>query len=53
MTPSTSPRFDHSEGAVARSIEEQTAKICKVDKRTIRYRLAAADKQLKTMKEDL
>jgi DNA-directed RNA polymerase specialized sigma24 family protein len=33
--------------------EEQTAKICKVDKRTIRYRLAAADKQLKTMKEDL
>jgi hypothetical protein len=24
-----------------------------VDKRTIRYRLAAADKQLKTMKEDL
>ncbi|MDH2346793.1 sigma factor-like helix-turn-helix DNA-binding protein [Bradyrhizobium sp. SSUT77] len=33
--------------------EEQTAKICKVDKRTIRYRLATADKQLKTMKEDL
>jgi hypothetical protein len=33
--------------------EEQTAKICKVDKRTIRYRLAAADKPLKTMKEDL
>jgi hypothetical protein len=33
--------------------EEQTAKICKVDKRTIRYRLAAADKQLKTLKEDL
>ena len=33
--------------------EEQVAKICKVDKRTIRYRLAAADKQLKTLKEDL
>lgn len=33
--------------------EEQAAKICKVDKRTIRYRLAAADKQLKTLKEDL
>lgn len=33
--------------------EEQTAKICKVDKRTIWYRLAAADKQLKTLKEDL
>jgi DNA-directed RNA polymerase specialized sigma24 family protein len=33
--------------------EEQTAKICEVDKRTIRYRLAAADKQLKTLKEDL
>ena len=33
--------------------EEQTAKICKVDKRTIRYRLAAADKQLKTLEEDL
>ncbi|SDR58156.1 Sigma-70, region 4 [Rhizobiales bacterium GAS113] len=33
--------------------EEQTAEICKVDKRTIRYRLAAADKQLKTLKEDL
>lgn len=33
--------------------EEQTAKICKVDKRTIRYRLAAADKKLKTLKEDL
>ena len=33
--------------------EEQTAKICKVDKRTIRYRLAAADKKLKRLKEDL
>jgi DNA-directed RNA polymerase specialized sigma24 family protein len=33
--------------------EEQAAKICQVDKRTIRYRLAAADKQLKTLKEDL
>ena len=33
--------------------EEQTAKICNVDKRTIRYRLAAADKQLKTLEEDL
>lgn len=33
--------------------EEQTAKICRVDKRTIRYRLAAADKQLKPLKEDL
>jgi hypothetical protein len=33
--------------------EEQAAKICEVDKRTIRYRLAAADKQLKTLKEDL
>lgn len=33
--------------------EEQTAKICKVDKRTIRYRLARADKQLKKLKEDL
>ena len=33
--------------------EEQTAKICNVDKRTIRNRLAAADKQLKKLKEDL
>jgi hypothetical protein len=33
--------------------EEQTAKICKVDKRTIRYRLARADIQLKKLKEDL
>ena len=33
--------------------EEQTAKICKVNKRTIRYRLAAADKQLRKLKEDL
>jgi hypothetical protein len=33
--------------------EEQAAKICQVDKRTIRYRLAAADKQLKILKEDL
>ena len=33
--------------------EEETAEICKVDKRTIRYRLAAADKQLKTLKENL
>jgi DNA-directed RNA polymerase specialized sigma24 family protein len=33
--------------------EEQTAKICKVDKRTIRYRLARADKQLRKLKEDL
>lgn len=48
---------DQKEAVVLRRIightEEQTAKICKVDKRTIRYRLAAADKQLKTMKEDL
>lgn len=33
--------------------EEQTANICEVDKRTIRYRLAAADKQLRKLKEDL
>jgi hypothetical protein len=33
--------------------EEQTAKICKVDKRTIRNRLARADMQLKKLKEDL
>jgi hypothetical protein len=33
--------------------EEQTAKICKVDKRTIRYRLARADTQLSKLKEDL
>jgi DNA-directed RNA polymerase specialized sigma24 family protein len=33
--------------------EEQAAKICKVDKRTIRYRLARADTQLKKLKEDL
>jgi hypothetical protein len=33
--------------------EEQTAKICKVNKRTIRYRLASADKQLRKLKEDL
>ena len=33
--------------------EEQTAKICKVNKRTIRYRLAAADKQLRKLKEGL
>jgi hypothetical protein len=33
--------------------EEQTAKICKVDKRTIRYRLARADTQLRKLKEDL
>lgn len=33
--------------------EEQTAKICKVNKRTIRYRLARADMQLKKLKEDL
>ena len=33
--------------------EEQAAKICKVNKRTIRYRLAAADKQLRSLKEDL
>lgn len=33
--------------------EEQTAAICKVDKRTVRYRLARADAQLKKLKEDL
>ncbi len=33
--------------------EVQTAKICKVDMRTIRYRLARADTQLKKLKEDL
>lgn len=27
MTTSTTPRFDHTEGRVARSIEEQTAKL--------------------------
>jgi hypothetical protein len=27
MSISTSPRFDHTEGAVARGIEEQTAKL--------------------------
>jgi sigma-70-like protein len=33
--------------------EEQTAKICNVDMRTIRNRLARADMQLKKLKEDL
>ena len=33
--------------------EEETAKICNVDKRTIRNRLARADTQLKKLKEDL
>ena len=33
--------------------EKQTATICNVDERTIRYRLAAVDKKIKTLKEDL
>ena len=49
--------YDQKRAVVLRRIvgytEEQTAKICKVDKRTIRYRLAAVDKKIKTLKEDL